>query len=77
MRRWYCGLSISPHASDQSCRGVALQDTPLKDPRSVRQRMVRVNLAVLDGALRRAVDKVGDELFTIVHNPVGPVMPLR
>jgi len=24
---------------------------------------------VIDGALRTAVDKVGSELFTIVHNP--------
>jgi hypothetical protein len=26
---------------------------------------------MLDGALRTAVDKVGDELFTIVHKPAG------
>jgi len=26
---------------------------------------------VIDGALRTAVDKIGSELFTIVHKPAG------
>jgi integrase len=32
---------------------------------------LNVYTQVLDGALRTAVDKVGDELFTIVHNRAG------
>jgi hypothetical protein len=30
---------------------------------------LNVYTQVVDGALRTAVDKVGSELFTIVHNP--------
>jgi hypothetical protein len=30
---------------------------------------LNVHTQVIDGALRRAVDRVGSELFTIVHNP--------
>jgi hypothetical protein len=30
---------------------------------------LNVYTQVIDGALRTAVDKVGSELFTIVHNP--------
>jgi hypothetical protein len=30
---------------------------------------LNVHTQVIDGALRTAVDKVGSELFTIVHNP--------
>ena len=30
---------------------------------------LNVYTQVIDGALRAAVDKVGSELFTIVHNP--------
>jgi len=33
---------------------------------------LNVYTQVLDGALRTAVDKVGGELFTIVHQPAGP-----
>jgi len=32
---------------------------------------LNVYTQVLDGALRTAVDKVGGELFTIVHQPEG------
>ena len=28
---------------------------------------------VIDASVRAAVAKVGDELFTIVHRPVGPM----
>jgi hypothetical protein len=30
---------------------------------------LNVYTQVVDGALRTAVDKIGSELFTIVHNP--------
>ena len=30
---------------------------------------LNVYTQVIDGALRTAVDKVGSELFTVVHNP--------
>jgi hypothetical protein len=30
---------------------------------------LNVYTQVIDGALRTAVDKIGSELFTIVHNP--------
>jgi hypothetical protein len=32
---------------------------------------LNVYTQVIDGALRTAVDKVGSELFTIVHKPAG------
>jgi len=32
---------------------------------------LNVYTQVIDGALRTAVDKVGSELFTIVHKPTG------
>lgn len=32
---------------------------------------LNVYTQVLDGALRTAVDKIGDELFAIVHGPAG------
>jgi hypothetical protein len=32
---------------------------------------LNVYAQVIDGALRTAVDKVGSELFTIVHRPAG------
>jgi integrase len=33
---------------------------------------INVYTQVLDGAVRDAADRVGSELFTIVHNPAGP-----
>jgi hypothetical protein len=33
---------------------------------------LNVYTQVLDGSLRAAIDKVGSELFTIVHNSEGP-----
>jgi hypothetical protein len=38
---------------------------------------LNVYTQVLDGALRTAVDKVGGELFTIVHRPEDPAAPSR
>ncbi len=32
---------------------------------------INVYTQVLDGAVRDAADRVGSELFTIVHNPAG------
>ena len=32
---------------------------------------LNVHTHVLDGAMRTAVDRIGDELFTIVHGPAG------
>jgi hypothetical protein len=37
---------------------------------------LNVYTQVLDGSLRAAVDKVGSELFTIVHKPEGATTPL-
>jgi integrase len=37
---------------------------------------LNVYTQVLDGSLRAAVDKVGNELFTIVHKPEGATIPL-
>jgi hypothetical protein len=36
---------------------------------------LNVYTQVIDGALRAAVDRVGSELFTIVHNPEVGVEP--
>jgi integrase len=38
---------------------------------------LNVYMQVLDGALRTAVDKVGDELFAIVHRPEVSAAPPR
>ena len=38
---------------------------------------LNVYTQVLDGALRAAVDKIGGELFTIVHRPEGPALPVQ
>jgi integrase len=38
---------------------------------------LNVYTQVLDGALRTAVEKIGGELFTIVHRPEGPASPTR
>jgi integrase len=38
---------------------------------------LNVYTQVIDGALRTAVDKVGSELFTIVHNPEKGAEPSR
>jgi integrase len=37
---------------------------------------LNVYTQVLDGSLRAAADKVGSELFTIVHRPEDPIAPL-
>jgi hypothetical protein len=40
---------------------------------------INVYTQVLDGATRAAADRVGSELFTIVHNPAGStaLIPLK
>jgi integrase len=38
---------------------------------------LNVYTQVLDGSLRAAVDRVGGELFTIVHQPEGPAAPIH
>jgi integrase len=38
---------------------------------------LNVYTQVLDGALRAAVDKIGGELFTIVHRPEGPASSVQ
>ncbi len=38
---------------------------------------LNVYTQVLDGALRAAVDRIGGELFTIIHRPEGPVAPVQ
>ena len=38
---------------------------------------LNVYTQVLDGSLRVAVDRVGGESFTIVHQPEGPAAPIH
>jgi len=38
---------------------------------------LNVYTQVLDGSVRDAVEKIGGELFTIVHQPEGPAAPIH
>ena len=42
-------MRAAPDTSDQRCGGWRFQNAPLKHPRTVGQRMVRPDLASLDG----------------------------
>jgi hypothetical protein len=38
---------------------------------------LNVYTQVLDGSLRAAVEKIGGELFAVVHQPGGPAAPVH